>query len=145
MWCVAVGTASVVLAGLISSLPLCGKSQLSDHTFLFNGAGEAGVGIANQIAFTISTEADPSAPISLEEARKKVWLVDSKGLVFRSRPDYEDMPLHKKLFAHELTVMMKAILDNEMTNGNIDPLSRAVKAVQPCMCSPRALRFASAY
>jgi len=125
------GTASVVLAGLISSLPLCGKSKLADHVFLFNGAGEAGVGIANQIAFTISTESDPATPISLDDARKKIWLVDSKGLVYRTRPDYESMPAHKKIFAHDLNIMMQAILDNEVTNGNTDALSRAIKAIQP--------------
>jgi len=34
------GTASVVLAGLISSLKLVGKSQLADHSYLFFGAGQ---------------------------------------------------------------------------------------------------------
>ncbi|KAJ0560875.1 putative malate dehydrogenase (oxaloacetate-decarboxylating) (NADP(+)) [Helianthus annuus] len=67
------GTASVVLAGLVASLKLLGGS-LADHTFLFFGAGEAGTGIAELIALEISTKTN----IPVEEARKKIWLVDSK-------------------------------------------------------------------
>lgn len=37
------GTAGVTLAGIMSSLTLSKKSKLSDHTYLFFGAGEAGV------------------------------------------------------------------------------------------------------
>ncbi|KAL9999958.1 putative malate dehydrogenase (oxaloacetate-decarboxylating) (NADP(+)) [Helianthus debilis subsp. tardiflorus] len=74
------GTASVVLAGLISALKLVGGS-LADHRFLFLGAGEAGTGIAELIALEISKQT--RAP--LEEARKKIYLVDSKGLIVKSR------------------------------------------------------------
>ncbi|KAM0036807.1 NADP-dependent malic enzyme [Helianthus debilis subsp. tardiflorus] len=70
------GTTSVVLAGLISALKLVGES-LADHRFLFLGAGEAGTGIAELIALEISKQT--RAP--LEEARKKIWLVDSKGWI----------------------------------------------------------------
>uniref|UniRef100_M0ZUH6 Malic enzyme n=1 Tax=Solanum tuberosum TaxID=4113 RepID=M0ZUH6_SOLTU len=47
------GTAVVVLAGLVASLKLLGWS-LVEHTFLFFGAGEAGTGIAEIIALAIS-------------------------------------------------------------------------------------------
>lgn len=51
------GTASVVLAGLIASLNLTPDvKSLKDHKFLFLGAGEAGVGIANLIAYAIRAE-----------------------------------------------------------------------------------------
>lgn len=46
------GTASVVVAGLLSSVHLTNKPLL-EHTFLFLGAGEAGIGIADLIAYTI--------------------------------------------------------------------------------------------
>ncbi|GAB4854331.1 NADP-dependent malic enzyme, variant 2 [Ancistrocladus abbreviatus] len=88
------GTASVVLAGLISSLKLLGGT-LADHTFLFLGAGEAGTGIAELIALEMSKRT--SVPI--EEMRKKIWLVDSKGLVVSSRMG--SLQPFKKPWAHE--------------------------------------------
>ncbi|KAJ4821235.1 Malic enzyme [Rhynchospora pubera] len=88
------GTAAVVLAGVVAALKLV-DGTLPEHTFLFFGAGEAGTGIAELIAFEISKQAN--AP--LEEARKKIWLVDSKGLIVNSRMD--SLQSFKKPWAHE--------------------------------------------
>ncbi|KAF9690092.1 hypothetical protein SADUNF_Sadunf01G0159900 [Salix dunnii] len=88
------GTASVVLAGLVASLKVVGGT-LADHTFLFLGAGEAGTGIAELIALEISKQTN----MPVEEARKKVWLVDSKGLIVSSRR--ESLQHFKKPWAHE--------------------------------------------
>ncbi|XP_047330289.1 NADP-dependent malic enzyme [Impatiens glandulifera] len=88
------GTASVVLAGLLASLKVFGGT-LADHTFLFLGAGEAGTGIAELIALEISKKT--KAPI--EESRKKIWLVDSRGLIVSSRK--ESLQAFKKPWAHE--------------------------------------------
>ncbi|CAI5458731.1 unnamed protein product [Closterium sp. Yama58-4] len=88
------GTAAVALAGLLAALPLLGSS-LSNQTILFFGAGEAGTGIAELLATAISREAN----ISLAEARGRIWLVDSKGLVVRSRVD--SLQPHKVPFAHD--------------------------------------------
>ncbi|XP_019415144.1 PREDICTED: NADP-dependent malic enzyme-like isoform X2 [Lupinus angustifolius] len=104
------GTASVVLAGLIASLKLIGGT-LADHTFLFLGAGEAGTGIADLIALEISKQT--KAPV--EETRKKIWLVDSKGLIVGSR--LESLQHFKKPWAHE----------HEPVKGLLD----AVKAIKP--------------
>ncbi|GAB4842295.1 hypothetical protein Ancab_012265 [Ancistrocladus abbreviatus] len=88
------GTASVVLGGLIASQKLVRKT-LADHTYLFLGAGEAGTGIAELIALEISKQTN----VSLEEARRKIWLVDSKGLIVRDR--IESLQHFKKPWAHE--------------------------------------------
>ena len=88
------GTAAVVLAGLIASLRVIGGT-LADHTFLFLGAGEAGTGIAELIALEMTKQSNNS----LEEARKKIWLVDSKGLIVKSRK--ESLQHFKKPWAHE--------------------------------------------
>uniref|UniRef100_A0A7N0T5M3 Malic enzyme n=2 Tax=Kalanchoe fedtschenkoi TaxID=63787 RepID=A0A7N0T5M3_KALFE len=104
------GTASVVLSGVISALKLVGGA-LPDHKFLFLGAGEAGTGIAELIALEISKQT--SAPI--EETRKKIWLVDSKGLIVSSRK--ESLQHFKKPWAHE--------------HEPVKTLLEAVKAVKP--------------
>ncbi|XP_020105963.1 NADP-dependent malic enzyme isoform X2 [Ananas comosus] len=88
------GTAAVVLAGVVAALRLVGGT-LAEHTFLFFGAGEAGTGIAELIALAISKQAKAST----EESRKKIWLVDSKGLIVSSRK--ESLPQFKKSYAHE--------------------------------------------
>ncbi|KAG6415799.1 hypothetical protein SASPL_123217 [Salvia splendens] len=88
------GTASVVLSGLITALNLVGGT-LADHRFLFLGAGEAGTGIAELIALEISKQTN----VPVEEARKKIFLVDSKGLIVKSR--VEMLQHFKRPWAHE--------------------------------------------
>ncbi|XP_062180907.1 NADP-dependent malic enzyme, chloroplastic-like [Phragmites australis] len=99
------GTASVVLAGLLAALKVVGGT-LADHTYLFLGAGEAGTGIADLIALEMSKQTD--API--DECRKKIWLVDSKGLIVESRK--ESLQHFKKPWAHEhepLKTLLEAV------------------------------------
>lgn len=90
------GTASVALAGLFATSKVTGMA-LSEHTFLFAGAGEAGTGIAELIAFAIAEESG----VSLEEARRKIFLVDSQGLVTKAR--LAGLRHHKMNYAQEVT------------------------------------------
>ncbi|XP_011081064.1 NADP-dependent malic enzyme-like [Sesamum indicum] len=104
------GTTSVVLAGLVASLKLLGGT-LADYRFLFFGVGEAGTGIAELIAIEMSKQ----SKIPVEETRKMIWLVDSKGLIVNSRK--ESLQHLKKPWAHE-HVPVHNLLD-------------AVKAIKP--------------
>lgn len=86
------GTAAVTVAGLLSALRIT-QRPLHEQRVLFLGAGEAGVGIADLI---VSAMIDQGA--SLEQARQRCWLVDSKGLVVKSRGALAE---HKLRYAHE--------------------------------------------
>jgi malate dehydrogenase (oxaloacetate-decarboxylating)(NADP+) len=86
------GTASVALAGLLSALRLTG-GRLAQQRLLFLGAGEAGIGIADLFVSACAAEGG-----SAEEARRRCWFFDSKGLVVRGR---DDLAPHKLAYAHE--------------------------------------------
>ena len=93
------GTASVVLGGLLSAADnVAGVPSLEAGTYLFSGAGEAGVGIADLIAFAISQRTGKS----VTEARKQIWLVDTKGLITAERlaAEGDSMAHHKQPYAH---------------------------------------------
>lgn len=102
------GTASVALAGIFSALKITG-GKLADQRFVFLGAGEAGVGIADILCQAMVEEGLP-----LEDARHRCWLVDSQGLVCDSR---QNLAHHKLVYAHH--------------HEPIDTLEEAIEVLQP--------------
>jgi len=74
------GTGAVALSGLLASMRVIDQ-HLSDQRIVFCGAGSAAVGIADMICAGIADEHS----MTTEEARKLVWMVDSRGLVTTTR------------------------------------------------------------
>jgi len=88
------GTAAVCVAGILASLHVS-KMKLSEHKFMFLGAGEAAIGIAKLLLLAMEKEG-----ISEEEAASRIWMLDSRGLVVKDRPS-GGISEEKALFAHE--------------------------------------------
>lgn len=141
------GTAAVAVAGLLASLKLL-KTRLSDHTILFQGAGEvsenpslhshnvkdgnyelkiwryflqASLGIAQLCVMAMQKEGT-----SEQDAKDKIWMVDSKGLIVNNRPE-GGVDGHKKLFAKN--------------HEPIKELSAAVKKVKPSILIGRYIHW----
>lgn len=86
------GTASVVLSGVYASTRITGK-KYKDLRIMFLGAGSAATGIADLMLHAFESEG-----LSKEEAKRRLWFCDGKGLVVASRTDLVD---HKLPYAHE--------------------------------------------
>jgi malate dehydrogenase (oxaloacetate-decarboxylating)(NADP+) len=86
------GTAAVAVAGLLSALRISGGA-LADQTLLFLGAGEAATGIAD-----LAVTALRGAGLDEAAARRRCWLMDSKGLVVQGRAGLAE---HKLRYAHD--------------------------------------------
>ena len=86
------GTAAVALAGLFSALRITG-APLTEQKVLFLGAGEAATGIADLIVSAMIANG-----LTREQALHQCWLVDSQGLVVKSRTKLAE---HKLTYAHD--------------------------------------------
>ena len=91
------GTGSVILGGFANAAKIAAKAsggEISDHRILMVGAGSAAVGVGKQLMsfFTIHG-------LSEEEARKRIYITDSKGLVTEDRGD--KLAEHKHVFARK--------------------------------------------
>ncbi|MFQ5460639.1 MAG: NAD-dependent malic enzyme [Anaerolineae bacterium] len=102
------GTAGVVLAGLYSAMRITG-GQLRDQTVLFLGTGSAGIGVGRLLASAMGMEG-----LTVDEARARLWYMDSRGLVVKGR---DHLTPQKEAVAH----------DHEA----VDELLAAVKSLRP--------------
>ena len=85
------GTGAVVLSGFINAAKLSSAASgqpLTSHRILFLGAGSAGVGVATQLMSFFTLHG-----LTTDEARERIYLVDSQGLVFDGRGPLAE---HKK-------------------------------------------------
>ncbi len=102
------GTGAVAYAGILAAMRITG-GNLADQRFLFLGAGEAGIGIADTIVAGIHRLGVP-----VDEARQSCWLFDTQGLLTGGR---DAIAPHKQAYAHE--------------HARIAGFHDAVKAIEP--------------
>ncbi len=84
------GTAAIAVAGIYGAMRITGKSIL-DQRVVLGGAGASAQGIAHLLVAALE-----DAGLSRAEARKRICMVDSRGLVTSDRPALEDF---KALYA----------------------------------------------
>lgn len=92
------GTAAVAVAGLYASKRITGKS-LKDYTFLFAGAGEAAIGIADLVVKGMVAEGVP-----IDEAYSRIFMVDIDGLLTKTRK-VGSLDGHKVNYAKDIEPM----------------------------------------
>lgn len=111
------GTGAVTLAAVIAATAVT-RTRMSEQRVVVLGAGSAGVGIADQIVTAMVADG-----LTQEEARARIWLVDSQGLVHDGRRDLDAL---KKAYAQPL-----AALRGADTSGAAPALFDVVKHVHP--------------
>ncbi|KPA79101.1 putative mitochondrial malic enzyme [Leptomonas pyrrhocoris] len=110
------GTGAVVSAGFRTAVKLSGI-PMKEQRVLFFGAGSAATGVAQSIAEL--TEATSS--MTAEEIKKKLYFVDSKGLVAANRGD--------KLAKHKVAWARTDVPDADIQH--LTTLEEVVKYVKP--------------
>lgn len=85
------GTGAVALAGILAACHLR-KESLKDEVFVIHGAGAGGIGVAWAIR-----EGLVRAGLNAEEAKARVFVLDSRGLLLADR----EMEEYKRRYAHD--------------------------------------------
>lgn len=88
------GTGAVTLAGLLAASEVI-QSKISQQRVVMLGAGSSAVGISDQILAAMMSEG-----LTEDEAKSRIWLVDSHGLVLDDRSGVESSK-HKFAQPHE--------------------------------------------
>jgi len=81
------GTAGITLAGMINACKIKG-TQLKDESYLFLGAGSAGIGLSNLLCSALVMEG-----LTLKEAQARIHMMDINGLLESTRKDLVDFQL----------------------------------------------------
>ena len=112
------GTAGVMMAGLYSALRITGK-PMKDQKLLFAGAGASAQGIAGLFVSAMLEEG-----LTLEQANRRVWTCDSRGLVTQAREGLEDF---KATYARP----MSEVVEYDCANRERITLEETVRNAKP--------------
>jgi malate dehydrogenase (oxaloacetate-decarboxylating) len=85
------GTGAVVYAAVLGALD-CSKSKLENSTIVIHGAGAGGIGVARQLCAGLCSKG-----LSRQDALDRIYLTDSKGLIYDGRGD--ELPEQKAEFS----------------------------------------------
>ena len=125
------GTGAVTVAGLLAAMKALG-STLNEQRIVILGAGSAAIGISDQIvAAMVQAGSDE------HDATRKLWLVDSKGLVHDGRRDLESS---KQKYARPATSIEGAGLKFLEVVKNVRPTILIGTSGQPGAFSEEVIR-----
>lgn len=110
------GTAAVILGTILSGVHAKGE-KLEEQVFLSVGAGSAGFG-----AFQLLISALQNKGLSAEEARARVFVTDSRGLIFEGR---------EGVTAMKETMQQRASLGEWAGEGGLVSTEEVVKRARP--------------
>jgi malate dehydrogenase (oxaloacetate-decarboxylating) len=110
------GTGAVTLAGVLAAVNVTGE-RLGNQRVVILGAGSSAIGISDQLVAAMMSEG-----LSLETARRAIWLVDSQGLVHGGRTN---LGAAKERYAQPLSAIQRW-----KKNGHIG-LADVVRNVHP--------------
>jgi len=107
------GTGAVALAGLLGACRSC-KQAFEQQRFVVHGAGAGGIGVAMAIEQELVARGEPR-----EAARRRIFVLDSKGLLVDDRP----LEGYKRPYAQP-----RAALDGWPSRGRSPNLEETVSA-----------------
>lgn len=110
------GTGAVTLAGIKGTVKIKGE-KLSEQVFLVYGAGAGGIGVARQIRTALVNEG-----LSDKEAKGKIYVLDSRGVIFEGR---EGVDRYKEEFARSADFQKGWVLEDESNVSLLDTVKNA--------------------
>jgi malate dehydrogenase (oxaloacetate-decarboxylating) len=112
------GTAAVATSTVLAAISASG-AKLSDQRVAMLGAGSAGIGISSQLIAAMVHDG-----MSEDEARSRIYMLDSHGLIHDGRTDLAD---YKKPFQQKL----KSLADWQLSDKSKISLADTVKNAHP--------------
>ena len=111
-------TSVINLAALMGATRISSVPALEEQTFLFFGAGQANLGCAELLLAHLMTRG-----LDLVEAKRRIWIMDSKGVVFDGR---SSVTPDKKRFSHPLSDLSPG-----GEAGDLTKLKDAIRDIRP--------------
>jgi malate dehydrogenase (oxaloacetate-decarboxylating) len=127
------GTGAVVYAALLGALDVSNQT-LEESVIVIHGGGAGGTGIARQILYSLCKEG-----LSREDALSKIYITDSKGLIYDGRGD--SLAKHKAEFSRPETypgrVSLEALIKKVKPNiliGSSGKAGEFTRSIVKAMC-----------